>query len=90
MAHTKAKGTTKNGRDSRPQYLGVKLSGGQITQPGAIIVRQRGMEFKAGSGSKMGKDFTIYSIKDGVVQFKTLRKQNFNGKRRTLKVIDVV
>lgn len=90
MAHTKAKGTTKNGRDSSPQYLGVKLSGGQRTQPGAIIVRQRGMEFKSGIGSRIGKDFTIYSVKDGVVKFKTIKKQNFNGKRRVLKVVDVV
>lgn len=90
MAHTKAKGTTKNGRDSRPKYLGVKLSGGQATQPGAIIVRQRGMEFKPGTGAKMGKDFTIFSLKDGVVKFKTLKKTNFDGRRRTMKVVDVV
>ncbi len=89
MAHTKAKGTTKLGRDSRPKYLGIKLSGGQSAQPGAIIVRQRGLEFKAGEGARMGKDYTIYSVKDGVVHFSTIKKMRFNGRRRTLKIISV-
>ena len=69
MAHTKAKATTKNNRDSRPKYLGVKLHSGQIVKPGDIIVRQRGTRFVAGLGTKQGNDDTIFSTQNGRIEF---------------------
>jgi len=70
MAHKKGVGSTDNGRDSKSKRLGVKLFGGQKVINGNIIVRQRGTRFHPGSGVKMGKDFTIYAVTDGAVQFK--------------------
>ena len=69
MAHKKGQGSTKNGRDSNPQYRGVKLYGGQTAQPGSIIIRQCGTKFKPGHNVGLGKDYTIYALKDGTVQF---------------------
>jgi len=69
MAHKKGVGSTDNGRDSKSKRLGVKLFGGQKVINGNIIVRQRGTRFHPGNGVKMGKDFTIYAVEDGVVQF---------------------
>lgn len=71
MAHVKAGGTTKGNRDSQSKRLGVKLFGGQITRNGNIILRQRGNKYYAGSGVGTGKDFTLYAVKDGTVQFGT-------------------
>lgn len=70
MAHTKAQGSVKGNRDSRPKYLGVKLYGGQKVKPGSIIVRQRGSNFKAGNGVMEGKDFTLFAVMEGKVKFK--------------------
>lgn len=69
MATKKAGGSSKNGRDSNPKYLGVKRFGGQIVQKGEVIVRQRGTKIHPGYGVDMGSDFTIYAIVDGVVKF---------------------
>ena len=69
MAHTKAGGTTKGNRDSIAKRLGVKLYGGQKAHNGSIIVRQKGSKFHAGTGTGMGKDFTIYAVTQGVVKF---------------------
>lgn len=69
MAHTKAGGTTKGNRDSVAKRLGVKLYGGQKAHNGSIIVRQKGSKFFAGKGAKTGKDFTIYAIQSGIVNF---------------------
>lgn len=69
MAHTKAGGTTKGNRDSIAKRLGVKLYGGQKAINGNIIVRQKGSKFASGKGTRMGKDFTIYAIQEGVVTF---------------------
>ena len=69
MAHKKGQGSTKNGRDSNPQYLGIKLYGGEIAQPGSIIVRQRGTPFSAGFLVKRGKDDTLFSVGEGKVEF---------------------
>jgi large subunit ribosomal protein L27 len=71
MAHKKAGGSTRNGRDSNPKYLGVKLYGGQKVNAGNIIVRQRGTRFHPGTGVGLGRDHTIYAVQDGVVEFKT-------------------
>ncbi len=69
MAHKKGGGSTNNGRDSNPQYRGVKLFGGQLARPGAIIIRQCGTKWKPGKNVGLGRDFTIYSLIDGLVTF---------------------
>ena len=69
MAHKKGQGSTKNGRDSNPQYLGVKAYGGQTIQAGAIIIRQRGTKFQPGFNVGIGKDDTLFALKPGKVEF---------------------
>ena len=69
MAHKKAGGSTRNGRDSNPKMLGVKVYGGQAIAAGSIIVRQRGTEFHAGANVGMGRDHTLFATSDGVVKF---------------------
>ncbi len=76
MAHKKAAGSTRNGRDSNPKMLGVKVFGGQDVIPGNIIVRQRGTEFHAGPGVGMGRDHTLFALTEGVVKFATKGKFN--------------
>jgi large subunit ribosomal protein L27 len=73
MAHIKATATTKGNRDSIAKRLGIKLFAGETVQPGSILVRQKGTKFNPGVGTKMGKDYTIYAVKTGVVQFKRLQ-----------------
>lgn len=90
MAHTKAKSTTKLGRDSESKRLGVKLSDGQVTVPGNIIIRQRGSKYMAGLGVRMGSDDTIYAVKSGKVKFSTRKKANYDGSRRLVKIVSVV
>jgi large subunit ribosomal protein L27 len=70
MAHKKAGGSTRNGRDSNPKYLGVKIYGGQAVNAGNIIIRQRGTRFHPGTGVGLGRDHTIFAIVDGKVEFK--------------------
>ena len=69
MAHKKGVGSSRNGRDSNPKMLGVKRYGGELVQPGTIIVRQRGTKIHPGKNVGLGKDYTIYSLIDGQVQF---------------------
>ena len=69
MAHKKGQGSTKNGRDSNPQYRGVKAYGGQFVQAGSIIVRQRGTQYQPGFNVGLGKDYTIFALRDGTVEF---------------------
>ncbi|MBF6593008.1 MAG: 50S ribosomal protein L27 [Thermaceae bacterium] len=69
MAHKKGLGSTKNGRDSQSQRLGVKRFEGQQVLAGNVLVRQRGTKFKAGAGVGMGRDFTLFALTDGVVTF---------------------
>ena len=69
MAHKKAAGSTRNGRDSNPNYLGVKRYGGEDVLAGNIIVRQRGTKVHPGENVGMGKDHTLFALKDGVVKF---------------------
>ena len=69
MAHKKAGGSTRNGRDSNPKYLGVKLFGGQAVEAGTIIVRQRGTRFHPGTNVGVGKDHTLFALVDGHVSF---------------------
>ncbi|HOK41006.1 MAG TPA: 50S ribosomal protein L27 [bacterium] len=74
MASKRSLGSGRNGRDSNPKYLGVKRYGGQFVKAGNIIVRQRGTKFYPGKNADMGRDYTIFSLIDGVVQFRTHRK----------------
>lgn len=90
MAHTKAQGSTKNLRDSKPKYLGIKLADGARAKKGAIIVRQRGTRVYAGKNVGMGKDHTLFSLIHGKVQFQEKRKTSFNGKMKRVKVVSVV
>ena len=71
MAHKKAGGSTRNGRDSNPKYLGVKKYGGEAVLAGNIIVRQRGTRFKAGEYVGVGRDHTLYALVDGNVKFES-------------------
>ncbi|MDR3519940.1 MAG: 50S ribosomal protein L27 [Candidatus Pacebacteria bacterium] len=89
MAHRKAGGTAKNLRDSNPKYLGIKLADGQMAHPGSIIVRQRGTPIMAGNNVSMGKDHTLFALKDGVVKFGSKRKISFNGKTSVKKTVNV-
>lgn len=89
MAHTKAKGSTKLGRDSASQRLGVKLFGGQKVRAGGIIVRQRGTKFHPGANVRRGADDTLYAAKDGVVTFSTKQKNHFDGRKRSVKFVGV-
>jgi large subunit ribosomal protein L27 len=70
MAHKKGQGSTSNGRDSNPQYLGVKLYAGQVAKAGAILVRQKGTVWHPGFNVGIGRDDTLYALKSGVVRFK--------------------
>lgn len=77
MAHTKAQGSVKGNRDSRPKRRGIKLYGGEAAAPGSILVRQKGTKFSAGDGVKMGRDFTLFATKSGKVNFKTLKGKKY-------------
>lgn len=89
MATKKAAGTAKNLRDSNPQYLGIKLYAGETASAGAIIVRQRGNKFMAGSNVGQGKDHTLYATKGGKVRFGTKRVVAFDNKVNLKKVVHV-
>ncbi len=82
MAHKKGLGSSRNGRDSNPKMLGVKVFGGQDVKAGMIIVRQRGTRFRPGPGVGIGKDDTIFAKRDGKVVFRT------SGERRFVSVTD--
>jgi len=90
MAHRKAGGTAKNLRDSQPKYLGVKLSDGSKARSGAIIVRQRGTTVLPGNNVGLGKDHTLFALKDGTVKFSSKRKTSFNGKTAVKKIVNVI
>ncbi|MEV1005878.1 50S ribosomal protein L27 [Streptomyces sp. NPDC049881] len=73
MAHKKGASSTRNGRDSNPQYLGVKRFGGQLVNAGEILIRQRGTHFHPGKGVGRGKDDTLFALQAGTVEFGTYR-----------------
>ncbi len=77
MAHKKGLGSSRNGRDSNPKMLGVKLFSGQRVKAGMIIVRQRGTKFKPGEGAGMGRDDTIFALRDGTVAFRSSGERRF-------------
>jgi large subunit ribosomal protein L27 len=74
MAHKKGVGSSDNGRDSKSKRLGVKLFGGQTAVAGNIIIRQRGTKFHPGRNVGIGKDFTLYALTDGTIQFQTKKR----------------
>lgn len=80
MSHVKAGGTAKNIHDSPGQRLGVKLYGGQKVKTGMVIVRQVGMNKRAGEGTFLSRNFTIHAAKDGVVKYKTRKVRTFSGR----------
>lgn len=82
MAHKKGQGSTKNGRDSNPKYRGVKRSDGMTVSAGSILVRQVGTKIHPGTNVGLGRDYTLFALKDGVVRFRT-------SKGRTTASIDV-
>ena len=81
MAHKKGMGSSRNGRDSKPKYLGVKKGDGQDVKAGMIIVRQRGTRFRPGPGVGIGRDDTIFATREGKVAFRQ------SGERRTISVV---
>ncbi|MFM6987673.1 MAG: 50S ribosomal protein L27 [Arenimonas sp.] len=83
MASKKGVGSTRNGRDSNPKYLGVKIYGGQAIEAGNIIIRQRGTEFHRGANVGRGRDHTLYALVDGTVDFSVKGPK----KRRTVSVV---
>lgn len=90
MAHTKAKGSTRLGRDSASKRLGVKIFGGAKIKPGMIIIRQRGTKWLPGQGVKKGRDDSIYAVKEGVVTFEKKKVWKFDGKKRAKTIVGVV
>jgi len=90
MATKKAAGASKNGRDSGPQYLGVKISDGDKAKVGQIIVRQRGTRIMPGKNVGMGKDHTLFALKDGKINFSTKRKINFDNTVSRKNIVHVI
>ncbi len=90
MAHKKSAGVSKNGRDSNPKYLGVKITHGDKAIPGSILVRQRGTDVLPGKNVSVGRDHTLYALKAGTVSFTTKRKVHFDNKTVTKKVVHVI
>lgn len=82
MAHKKGAGSTKNGRDSNSKRLGVKKFGGEKVRAGNILIRQKGMKFQPGINVGCGKDFTLFALKDGIVEF--------HSKNRNYKHVNIV
>ncbi|MDP3883217.1 MAG: 50S ribosomal protein L27 [Candidatus Staskawiczbacteria bacterium] len=89
MSKTKQGGSSKLGRDSMAQRLGVKAYAGETVKVGMIIIRQRGSKYLTGKNVKRGSDDTIYAMKDGIVKFGSKTKKLFDGSRRTAKIVSV-
>ena len=90
MASKKAGGTAKNLTDVNPQYLGIKLYGGESAQIGSIIVRQRGTRILPGKNVGLGKDHTLFSLTNGLVEYGHTRKRGFNDKVKVKKIVSVL
>jgi large subunit ribosomal protein L27 len=92
MAHKKSAGTTKNGRDSNPKYLGIKVTPGAFAQVGSILVRQRGSDVLPGKNVSIGRDHTLFATKDGTVSLSYKRKVHFDNtviKKKVMSVLPV-
>lgn len=90
MATRKAAGTAKNLRDSNPKYLGLKKGSGEAVKAGNILIRQRGTKYIAGKNVGMGKDHTLYALKDGVLTFTDKRQVKFDNSTAKKKVVNVL
>ncbi len=90
MAHKKAGGSTSLGRDSQPQYLGVKLNDGQFAKSGAIIIRQRGTKYLQGKNVRRATDDTLFALHPGIVHFTHKKRTRFDGTRAWKTVVNVV
>ena len=90
MAHRAGKKTARISRKPRPKKRGVKLFAGQKVNKGGVIVRQCGSKFLPGLNVKMGKDYTLYAVKQGKVQFKTKRLLGFDGRKKIKKIVNVI
>ncbi|OGG42817.1 50S ribosomal protein L27 [Candidatus Jorgensenbacteria bacterium RIFCSPLOWO2_12_FULL_42_11] len=90
MAHAKAKGSTKLGRDSAAQRLGIKRTDGETVKIGEIIIRQRGTNYFPGLNVRRAGDDTIYSLKKGVVKFVQKKRTRFDGAKHFVKVVNVL
>lgn len=89
MAHKKAAGSTKNGRDSQAKYLGVKLNHGENAKVGMVIIRQRGTDVLPGRNVGLGKDHTLFALKDGTIEFGMKRKTHFDNSSVRKKIVHV-
>jgi len=89
MAHTKATGSTRLGRESHSKRLGVKLFDGEKVKIGNVIIRQRGIKWLPGENVKRGSDDTLYALKSGTIKFVTKKIKRFNGSRRIAKMVKV-
>lgn len=90
MAHKKAGGSTRLGRDSQPQYLGVKVGDGQTVNAGMVLVRQRGTKIHPGVNVKRGKDDTLYSLIAGKVKFQRKKRMRFDGSLKPATFVNVM
>jgi large subunit ribosomal protein L27 len=90
MAHKKSAGVSKNGRDSNPKYLGIKVTPGETTRAGSVLVRQRGTDVMPGKNVSIGKDHTIYALVDGVASMTYKRKTNFDNTVSKKKVMNII
>ena len=90
MAHKKAGGSTRLGRDSQPQYLGTKVGDGQSVRPGMVLVRQRGTPIHPGKNVRRGNDDTLYAGTAGVVRFQKKNRRRFDGSLRPATYANVV
>ena len=90
MAHKKSAGTTKNGRDSNPKYLGIKVTPGSFTKTGVVLIRQRGSDVLPGSGVSMGRDHTLFAERVGRVTLSYVRKTRFDNKVIKKKILSVL
>ena len=90
MAHKKSAGTTRNGRDSNPKYLGIKVTPGSLAQVGAVLVRQRGTDILPGRNVGLGKDHTLFALADGRVELGYKRKVHFDRSTIKKKILHVL
>lgn len=90
MAHKKAGGSTRNGRDSNAKRLGVKRFGGALVNAGEILIRQKGSKFRAGTGVEQGRDFTLFALQNGKVEFSEQAVKRFDGRTYKRKFVNII
>lgn len=90
MSHKKAGGSTRLGRDSNPQYLGIKVGDGELVQPGTVLVRQRGTAIHPGKNVQKGSDDTLFSVATGRAKYTSRKRRRFDGNLKTATYVSVV